>query len=77
MAHDPALSSFVFTPRARSDVFEIWSYIAENNEETADRVEDAIFDACAFIAKNPLLGHARPDLTTRNLRFWALARYPN
>jgi plasmid stabilization system protein ParE len=55
-------SSFVLTPRAKSDVFEIWRYIAENNEDAASRVEGAIFDACSFVVKNPLIGHARPDL---------------
>ena len=70
-------SSFVLTPRAKSDVFEIWRYIAENNEDAASRVEGAIFDACSFVVKNPLIGHARPDLTTRPVRFWTLTRYPN
>jgi len=71
------MSAFVLTPRAKLDLFEIWAYIAENNEEAADRVEDSVFDACAFVAKNPLIGHTRPDLTTRPLRFWTLTRYPN
>ncbi len=69
--------AYVLTPLAKADIFEIWSYIAEDSEEAADRVEGAIFDACSLVAKNPLFGHARPDLTARPLRFWALARYPN
>jgi plasmid stabilization system protein ParE len=77
MALRQAIDGFVLTPRARSDLFEIWCYIAENNEEAANRVENAVFDACAFVAQNPLLGHTRNDLTTRNLRFWRLSRYPN
>lgn len=77
MAHREEMSAFVLTPRARSDIFEIWSYIARNNEQAADHLENAVFDACAFVAKNPLLGHARPGLTARNLRFWTLVRYPN
>ena len=71
------MTAFVLTPRAKLDVFEIWSYIAEDNEEVAYRVEGTVFDTCAFVAKNPLLGHTRRDLTTRNLRFWTLTRYPN
>ena len=57
--------------------FDIWCYIAEDNEAAADRVEQAIYDACAFVAEAPLRGHSRPDLTTRSLRFWTLTRYPN
>jgi len=41
------MSAFVLTPLAKADVFEIWRYIAGNNEEAADRVEDSVFDACA------------------------------
>ena|ERR1700677_3892585 len=71
------MSIYVLTPLAKADIFEIWSYIAERNEAAADRVERAIFDACAFVAKSPKRGHLRPDLTTRALRFWTLTRYPN
>jgi len=71
------MSDYVFTPIARADVFDIWSYIAESNEGAANRVEQAIYDACAFVAKTPMRGHSRPDLTTRSLRFWTLTRYPN
>ena len=71
------MSGYVLTPIAKADVFDIWSFIAESNEEDADRVEQAIYDACAFVAEAPIRGHTRPDLTNRSLRFWTLTRYPN
>ena len=71
------MSAYVLTPLAKADIFGIWAYIAENNESAADRVEEAIYDACAFVAEAPQRGHIRPDLTQRPLRFWTLARYPN
>jgi len=71
------MSGYVLTPLAKADIFDIWAYIAENNESAADRVEEAIYDACAFLAEGPLRGHTRPDITTRALRFWTLTRYPN
>jgi antitoxin ParD1/3/4 len=77
MAHGQAISDFAFTPRAKSDLFEIWAYVAENNEDAASRVEQAILDGCSFIARNPLLGHPRPDLTARPVRFWTVTRCPN
>jgi plasmid stabilization system protein ParE len=77
MAHRQTIIDFRFTPRAKSDLFEIWAYIAENNEDAANRVEGAIFDACSFLLKNSLIGHSRPDLTSRPVRFWTLTRYPN
>jgi plasmid stabilization system protein ParE len=77
MALVQTMSAYVLTPLAKADIFDIWSYIADNNEEAADRVERAIYDACAFVAEGPMRGHIRPDLTSRSLRFWTLTRYPN
>jgi plasmid stabilization system protein ParE len=54
-----------------------FAYIANDSEDAADRVERAIYDACAFVAEAPMRGHSRPDLTPRSLRFWTLTRYPN
>jgi plasmid stabilization system protein ParE len=71
------MNAYVLTPLAKADIFNIWSYIAEDNESAADRVERAIFDACALIAEAPLHGHSRPDLTSRPLRFWTVTRYPS
>src|ERR1700692_4696673 len=71
------MSLYALTPLAKADIFHIWSYIADDSEDAADRVEQAIYDACAFIAEAPMRGHSRPDVTTRSLRFWTLTRYPN
>jgi plasmid stabilization system protein ParE len=71
------MSGYALTPLAKTDIFAIWSYIADDNEDAANRVEQAIYGACAFVAKAPMRGHSRPDLTTRSLRFWTLTRYPN
>jgi len=64
------MSVYVLTPLAKVDIFDIWSDIADDSVDAANRVEQAIYDACAFVAKAPLRGHSRPDLTTRSLRFW-------
>jgi plasmid stabilization system protein ParE len=53
---------YVLTPIAKADIFNIWSHIADDNEDAADRVEQAIYDACAFIAEAPMRGHSRPVL---------------
>jgi len=71
------MSGYALTPLAKADIFDIWSYIAADSEDAADRVEQAIHEACAFIAEAPARGHSRPDLTTRSLCFWTLTRYPN
>ena len=71
------MSAYALTPLAKADIFEIWCYIADDSQDAADRVEQAIYDACALVAQGPMRGHSRPDLTPRSLRFWTLTRYPN
>lgn len=71
------MSAYFLTPLAKADLFEIWSYIAKESEDAANRVEDEVYSACAFVAASPLRGHVRPDLTNRTLRFWTLTRYPS
>ena len=71
------MTAYTLAPLAKADIFRIWSYIAEDSEAAADRVEQAIYDACAFVAEAPLRGHSRSDITTRSLCFWTLTRYPN
>jgi plasmid stabilization system protein ParE len=48
--------AYVLAPLAKADIFDIWAYIAENSESAANRVEQAIYDACAFLAGGPLRG---------------------
>ena len=71
------MSVYARTPLAQADIFDIWWYIADDSEDAADLVEQAIYDACALVAQAPRRGHSRPDLTSRSLRFWTLTRYPN
>ena len=71
------MSGYILTPRARADIFQIWSYIAADSEHAADRVEQAIYDACDLIAADPEGGHRRKDITELPVRLWTLTRYPN
>ena len=71
------MTLFRFTPQASADLFDIWSYIAADNPEAADRVENAIYDACAMISEKPLMGQIRTELTRFPLRFWPVRQFPN
>ncbi len=71
------MSPYQFTPQAVSDLFEIWSYVARDSGEAANRVEDAIYRACDLLAEGPLRGHLREDLTKHPLRFWTVQAYPS
>jgi len=71
------MTSYWLTSKAEGDLFTIWSFIARDNIDAADRVEAAILDACAFLAAAPLRGHLRKDLTSLPVRWWTVFRYPN
>ena len=69
--------AYQLTSLAVEDLFEIWSYIARDNPEAANAVEEAIYRACALLAHAPLAGRLRPDLTYLPLRFWFVQPYRN
>jgi plasmid stabilization system protein ParE len=58
------MSKYQLTPQAVNDLFDIWSFIAADNPAAADRVEEQLFRACAFLADSPHAGHIRTDLTS-------------
>ena|SRR5215468_7349479 len=63
------MSGFVLHPEAVADLDEIWEFIAADNLDAADRVLDEIYETIRFLVASPLMGHTRPDLTSRPLRF--------
>jgi plasmid stabilization system protein ParE len=71
------MNGYQFTPQAVDDLFEIWRYIAEENLDAANRVEDAIYSACTFLTSAPLAGRVREDLTALPLRFWLVQPFRN
>jgi plasmid stabilization system protein ParE len=71
------MSAYLFTPQATRDLFDIWTFIARDNREAADRVEAAVFRACDLLADSPLAGRMRNDLTRLPVRFWVLHPYSN
>ena len=71
------MTSFQLTPQAVDDLFEIWSYIGEENPESANRVEESILAACRTLAESPFIGVMREDLTRLPVRFWLVQPFPN
>lgn len=63
------MSEFVLHPGAIQDLEEIWEYIAAENLDAADRVCEEIYEAIQSLVPFPHVGHSRPDLTSRPLRF--------
>jgi plasmid stabilization system protein ParE len=63
------MSGFVLHPDALTDLTEIWEYIATDSPSAAGRVLGEIQEAIRALVPFPQLGHVRPDLTSRPLRF--------
>jgi plasmid stabilization system protein ParE len=61
------MSVYALMPLAKADIFDIWSHIAGDSEDAANRVEQAIYDACAFVAE--ALCAAVPAPTSQPARF--------
>ena len=60
--------------RAETDLLDIWNYIAQDDPIAADRQLDRIDAGCDLLAKNPLGGPQREDLT-HGLRFYPVGNY--
>jgi toxin ParE1/3/4 len=54
---------------AQTDLLEAWLYIAEENQQAADRMLDAIENEAHTLLLQPLMGRARPELADR-VRSW-------
>lgn len=63
------MSDFLLHPEALADLDEIWEFIAVDNLDAADRVLEEIREAIRALVPFPQMGHVRPDLTSRPLRF--------
>jgi plasmid stabilization system protein ParE len=64
------MKPYRLTTAAENDIFEIWTYIASDNIQAADRVEADIFRACESVAERPDLGHFRKD--DKPVRFYTV-----
>ena len=69
------MADYFYSREARLDLLEIWEHIARDNVDAADRVEEEIQKSVTMLATNPALGHIRPDLTSKPVRFWSVYSY--
>jgi plasmid stabilization system protein ParE len=70
-------AGFQLTPQATEDLDAIWWFIAKDSRDAADRVEIEIVATCRRLAKHPLMGTKRQDITPLLVRFWTVTKYPN
>lgn len=63
------MARVVRRPRARLDLFEIWRYIAdESGEARADKYLRRLNDVITYMAQQPLMGLARPEIQEEGIR---------
>jgi plasmid stabilization system protein ParE len=70
-------SDFVLTRLAVDDLDNIWNYIARDSQDAANRVESAVFSGLVSLARHPLIGSKRSDLTPLPVRFWPIREFPS
>ena len=70
-----AEQGFALHPLAAQDITEIWEHIAADNPLAARRVREELYSAIRGLLPFPRVGHRRPDLTSRPLRFIVVREY--
>ena len=68
------MKQFRVSPAARTDLDEIWFYIAQDNADAADKFIHAIVSRFPKLAAMPQLGRRREELSPR-LRSFPVGRY--
>ncbi len=69
------MAGYVISPAGRQDLIDIWTEIARDNLDAAERLLDRFEDAFQHVAEFPRMGRARPDLIDLPVRFWTLGNY--
>ncbi|MYL85219.1 type II toxin-antitoxin system RelE/ParE family toxin [Desulfovibrio aerotolerans] len=62
------------SPRAKSDLIDIWDYIAEDSEERADSFVAKIHEKFLLLAGRPVIGRVRDELE-KNIRSFPIGKY--
>lgn len=70
------MESFRLCAQAEHDLDELYRYITiEDGPDRARLIEAEVLQAVRLLARMPGMGHRRPDLTTKPLRFWPVHRW--
>ena len=61
--------------RADADIEAICQYIAKDNPDAADRLDQRMHEAIQQLARVPGLGHRRADVQDGRYQFWNVGQY--
>ncbi len=68
------MNQVAYSKKAREDLLSIWSYIAEDSPNAANRLLDTIKENGVSLGDNPDLGQTRPDLSP-TIRYFPVKNY--
>jgi toxin ParE1/3/4 len=68
------LAKLRYAPEAKSDLADIWSYIAIDNPRAADHLVSDIMKRCEMLSRLPRIGRLREELAPQ-LRSFAVGNY--
>jgi toxin ParE1/3/4 len=73
------VARYFLSQEAIEDLDLIWTHIAQDNPEAADRVLDAAYRTCQMLAQHPELGRLRefPNTDLKSMRSFVVADFPN
>jgi plasmid stabilization system protein ParE len=66
------MTGFFVSPIAEKDIEVIVTYIAKDNPTAAMELLDKLYASMEMLAVNSSIGHKRPDLTDKAVRFWTV-----
>ncbi len=70
------MKPYLVAPEAEDDLRQIWRYLlGEAGLAIANRIQGDLVDAIEGLADVPGKGHKRPDLTSRDVRFFSVYQY--
>ena len=69
------MSGFILGDAAVLDLEGIWSYIATDSIDAADRWIAKLFETFEALGQTPGMGHKREDLTRFPILFWPVGAY--
>ncbi len=68
------MSQVRISPRARADLIEIWSYIADDSEANADAFVDKLYETIQVLGRQPGSGRYREELAS-GIQSFPFGRY--
>jgi toxin ParE1/3/4 len=69
------MSGYIFHPEVFDDIADIWDYIAEDDPDAADRMQERFYDTISALPPFPHRGHWRTDLAPKTIRFQTVGSY--